>query len=63
MSAEQSGYDLGETPPKPDAQADLREVTAETVRDVCRLTVAPGQERFVTPNSVSIAEAYLCEKA
>ena len=47
----------------PDAEVSLREVTAETVRDVCRLTVAPGQERFVAPNSVSIAEAYFCEEA
>jgi diamine N-acetyltransferase len=41
----------------------LREVTAQTVRDICHLSVAPGQERFVAPNSVSIAEAYFCEKA
>ena len=37
---------------------ELREITAETVRAICRLTVAPGQEVFVAPNSVSIAEAY-----
>jgi diamine N-acetyltransferase len=33
------------------------------VRDIYNLSVAPGQERFVAPNSVSIAEAYFCEKA
>ena len=37
---------------------ELREVTAETVREICRLEVAPGQDRFVAPNAVSIAEAY-----
>lgn len=37
---------------------ELREVTADTVREICRLTVAPGQEGFVAPNAVSIAEAY-----
>ncbi len=54
---------MDKTSSTPDADVSLREVTAETVRDVCRLTVAPGQERFVAPNSVSIAEAYFCEKA
>jgi diamine N-acetyltransferase len=37
---------------------ELREVTGETVREICRLVVAPGQDRFVAPNAVSIAEAY-----
>ena len=37
---------------------ELREVTAETVRAICRLTVAAGQDQFVAPNAVSIAEAY-----
>ena len=37
---------------------ELREVTGETVREICRLEVAPGQDRFVAPNAVSIAEAY-----
>jgi diamine N-acetyltransferase len=37
---------------------ELREVTGETVRAICRLTVAPHQESFVAPNAVSIAEAY-----
>ena len=37
---------------------ELREITAETVRAICRLTVAPGQDQFVAPNAVSIAEAY-----
>ena len=45
------------------AKVSLREVSAKTVRDICELSVAPGQERFVAPNSVSIAEAYFCENA
>jgi diamine N-acetyltransferase len=45
------------------AKVSLREVSAKTVRDICHLSIAPGQERFVAPNSVSIAEAYFCEKA
>ncbi len=38
-------------------------MTSQTVEDVCALSVAPGQERFVAPNAVSIAEAYFCKKA
>ncbi len=37
---------------------ELREITGETVRAICRLVVAPDQEGFVAPNAVSIAEAY-----
>jgi diamine N-acetyltransferase len=36
----------------------LREVTADTVRAICRLAVKPGQEGFVAPNPVSIAQAH-----
>lgn len=41
----------------------LREVTAETVREVCRLEVAPEQRGFVAPNAVSIAQAHFEPKA
>ncbi|HAW69606.1 MAG TPA: GNAT family N-acetyltransferase [Firmicutes bacterium] len=41
----------------------LREVNADTVRDICRLSVAESQKGFVAPNAVSIAEAYFCDKA
>jgi diamine N-acetyltransferase len=56
---------MDETSPTPGAEAEvsLREVTAQTVGAICDLSVAPGQESFVAPNSVSIAEAYFCEKA
>jgi diamine N-acetyltransferase len=42
---------------------ELREVTGETVRDICRLKTTPEQEAFVAPNAVSIAEAYFEPKA
>jgi diamine N-acetyltransferase len=44
-------------------EVTLREVTAETVRAVCRLEVAPEQRGFVAPNAVSIAEAHFEPKA
>jgi diamine N-acetyltransferase len=40
------------------ANVELCEITADTVRAICDLRVAPGQERFVAPNAVSIAEAH-----
>lgn len=56
---------MGETSRTPGVGAviSLREVTGQTVREVCDLAVAPGQERFVAPNAVSIAEAYFSENA
>lgn len=43
----------------------LREVTAETVRDVCKLsdTLFENQKRMVAPNAVSIAQAHFEPKA
>jgi len=41
----------------------LCEVTAETLRAICRLDVSAEQKHFVAPNSVSIAEAYFEPKA
>ena len=40
------------------ASVALREITADTVRAICALRVAPAQERLVAPNAVSIAQAY-----
>ena len=37
---------------------ELREITPDSVRDVCALEVAEGQRGFVAPNAVSIAEAH-----
>jgi len=49
----------------PVAVVSLREVTAETVRAVCRLsdTLPEAQQKMVAPNAVSIAEAHFSAKA
>ena len=41
-----------------DGVVALREITAETVREICELDVAPQQLGLVAPNAVSIAQAY-----
>ena len=41
----------------------LKEITAATVRAVTDLVVAPGQERYVASNAVSIAQAYFHREA
>jgi len=41
----------------------LREITADTVRDICDLVVDKAQEEFVASNAESIAEAYFCKEA
>jgi len=41
----------------------LREVTADTLREICRLNVTKEQTKFVAPNSISIAQAYFSEHA
>ena len=46
-----------------DSTVSLREVTAESVRLICRLDVSEEQKHFVAPNSVSIAQAYFEPKA
>ncbi|HSJ52775.1 MAG TPA: GNAT family N-acetyltransferase [Anaerolineae bacterium] len=44
----------------PDAEVTLREITSETVHQVCRLsdTLTPPKKFMVAPNALSIAEAY-----
>ena len=49
--------------PTTDSIVSLRDVTRESVRDVCRLKVKPEQESFVAPNAVSIAQAYFHPEA
>jgi diamine N-acetyltransferase len=41
----------------------LREITAETVRQVTSLSVNPDQQRFVASNAISLAEALFSEEA
>ncbi len=42
-----------------DAEVSLRELDEDTGVEVMRLRVTPGQESFVAPNAVSLAEAFL----
>lgn len=37
---------------------ELREITSESVRAICKLEVAGDQRLFVAPNAVSIAQAH-----
>jgi diamine N-acetyltransferase len=46
-----------------DAEVSLREVTKETVRQICDLKVRDDQSKFVAPNAVSIAQAYFFDTA
>jgi diamine N-acetyltransferase len=45
------------------SMVSLREVTAETVRTICKLDVSEAQKHFVASNSDSIAQAYFEPKA
>lgn len=45
------------------AIVELREVSKDDVRAICRLTVAPEQMSFVAPNAISFAEALFEPKA
>lgn len=51
--------------PGPEAEVSLREVTAETVREICKLsdTLTPPRKYMVAPNAVSIAQAHFNENA
>jgi diamine N-acetyltransferase len=49
--------------PRKDSVVSLREISKETVRSICNLTVDEHQNQFVAPNSVSIAQAYFEPKA
>jgi len=42
----------------PGASVTLREIDADTVREICALRVDPAQEGLVAHNAVSIAQAY-----
>ena len=44
-------------------KVSLREITADTVRSIIRLVVAPEQERFVANNAISLAEALFTPEA
>jgi diamine N-acetyltransferase len=46
--------------PGTEAQVSLREITAESVREICKLseTLTPPKKYMVAPNAVSIAQAH-----
>jgi diamine N-acetyltransferase len=46
-----------------DATVALREITADTVRAICALKVAPAQKGYVATNAVSIAQAHFEPRA
>lgn len=41
----------------------LEFVTQENVRAICGLDLKPGQEKHVAPNAVSLAQAYVSDRA
>lgn len=47
----------------PELPVTLREITAETVLPVVRLSVAESQKGFVAPNAVSLAQALFAPEA
>ncbi len=49
--------------PTAESVVTLREITAETVRVICKLSVDENQKGFVAPNAVSIAQAYFTKQA
>jgi diamine N-acetyltransferase len=49
--------------PDRSSTVSLREVTEETVRDICKLSVRDTQQRFVAPNAISIAQAHFSDSA
>ncbi len=45
------------------SQISLREVTEDSVREICALAVAEDQSQFVAANGTSIAQAHFSDKA
>lgn len=41
----------------------LREITAETVRAICKLETTEAQKKFVAPNAISISQAHFSKTA
>lgn len=51
------------TPPGPDAEVSLREISEDTLRPILELNVGEDQQHFVASNAVSIAEAHFSDYA
>jgi diamine N-acetyltransferase len=49
--------------PSASSEVTLREITADTVRVICGLSVTEEQKQFVAANALSIAQAYFSEYA
>jgi diamine N-acetyltransferase len=49
--------------PSPKSTVTLQEINADTVRDVCNLSVQDDQNKFVAPNAISIAQAHFSNHA
>ena len=49
--------------PSPESKVTLQEVTEQTVRTICSLSVREDQRKFVAPNAVSIAQAHFSKHA
>jgi N-carbamoylputrescine amidase len=64
-AAPETGSGSEEDGPGCEATVTLREITQENLRQVLSLsrTLAPGQDRMVAPNAVSLAEAHFSDKA
>lgn len=45
------------------SKVTLQEITEDTVRAICNLSVRDEQKQFVAPNAVSIAQAYFADHA
>ena len=55
--------DLDNPPISKQSVISLREITADTVREICRLKVNESQNQFVATNAESLAEANFYDKA
>ncbi|NER81295.1 MAG: hypothetical protein F6K42_17360 [Leptolyngbya sp. SIO1D8] len=51
------------SPPAEPLPVSLREITADTVRTITDLDVAPEQAHFVASNAISLAEALFAPEA
>jgi len=49
--------------PMGEIEVNLREITSETVRTICKLEVRPEQRSYVAANAVSIAQAHFEPRA
>ena len=62
---ERPAADSEEMDPGFEAEVSLREITAETVREICNLsnTLTPPRKYMVAPNAISIAQAHFSPNA